>query len=46
MVATCSTSEETMAFYCLLTDFSDLPPGSPGWLILDDDGIITVPLFI
>jgi len=35
-----------MAFYCLHTDFSNLPPGSPGRLILDEDGITTVPLFI
>jgi len=46
MVATRSTSEETMAFYRLLTEFADLPPGSPGRLILDEDGIIDVPLFI
>jgi len=46
MVATRNTPEEMMAFYCLLTDFADLPPGSPGRLILDEDGITDVPLFI
>jgi len=46
MVATHSTPEETMAFYCLLTNFADLPPSSPGRLILDNYGITTVPLFV
>jgi len=34
-VATCNTPEETVAFYCLLTDFVDIPQSSPGKLILD-----------
>jgi len=36
-----------MAFYCLLTDFVDIPNGSPGRLILDGaDDITTVPTFV
>ncbi len=46
MVATSSTPEELMVFYCLLTDFVNVPPGSPGRLILDGDGITTVPIFV
>jgi len=46
MVAPCNTPEEIIAFCHLLTDFVDIPTGSPGRLILDDDGITTVPLFI
>jgi len=46
MVATRSTSEETMAFYrLLLTEFVNIPQGSPGWLILDGDGISNVEEF-
>ncbi len=46
MVATHSTPEETVAFYHLLTDFVDIPPGSPGRLILDGAGITTVSIFV
>jgi len=35
-----------MAFYHLLDEFVNLPPGSPGRLILDGDGITTVPIFV
>jgi len=42
MVATCNTPEEMMAFYCLLTEFVNIPAGSPGRLILDGDGITDV----
>jgi len=41
-----STSEETRAFYRLLDEFANLPPGSPGRLILDGDSITTVPIFV
>jgi len=46
MVAALSTPEETRVFYRLLDEFVNLPPGSPGRLILDSDGIITVPIFV
>jgi len=46
MVAASSTSEETRAFYRLLDEFANLPQGSPGRLILDGDGITTVPIFV
>jgi len=35
-----------MAFYCLLTDFVDISPGSLERLILDGDGIITESIFV
>ncbi len=45
MVATRNTPEETMAFYHLLTEFVNIPAGSPRWLILDGDGITNVDEF-
>ncbi len=42
MVATRNTPEEMMAFYHLLTEFVNIPQGSPGQLILDGDGISKV----
>jgi len=35
-----------MAFYHLLTNFVDIPQGSPGRIILDGDGITTVSTFV
>ena len=34
-----------MTFYHLLTEFMNIPQGSPGWLILDGDGISNVEEF-
>jgi len=34
-----------MALYHLLTEFVDIPTGSPGRLILDGDGITSVSTF-
>jgi len=46
MGATYTTPEETMTFYHILTDFVDIPQGSPGRVILDGFGITTVPIFV
>ena len=46
MAATQSMPKEMMAFYHLLDEFVNLPPGSPGRLILDGDSITTVPILV
>jgi len=46
MVTTLSVPEETRAFYHLPDEFANLPPGLLGRLILDGDGITTVPILV
>jgi len=45
MVATCNTPEEMIAFYQIMTEFVNIPAGSPRWLILDGNGITNVDEF-